>query len=191
MAESANKIEAKNTYVKIQYRLRIPNGRILKGAVDPEVLDFITGYAQVIPGLESRLIGHSQGEKMTFTVPSQEAFRERFDQLVFEKDKKDFHFPPSYTPYVGMELPIILSRDEGPDSVIITEIKENTIIVDANHPLAGAALQYDLEIVEARPAKQTEICAEWEGVSGEGCSTEGCSGGTCGIQEVTLGQTKE
>ncbi len=175
-----DKIEAKGSYVKIKYRVRIPNGRILKGAAEPELMDFITGYAQVVPGLEKRLTGHVLGEKLQFTVPPEEAFGERHPELVIEKSKKDFHFPPPYAPFVGMELPMV-TEGWGPDTVIITEIKDETIVIDGNHPLSGAQLQYDLEIVEARPAKPTEICAEWDGVSEQ----SSCSSGLC---EVVLGQ---
>jgi FKBP-type peptidyl-prolyl cis-trans isomerase SlyD len=185
MAETptTNKIEEKSTFVQIKYRVRILNGRILKGAAEPELMDFITGYAQVVPGLEKRLIGHILGEKMNFTVPPEEAFGERHPELVIEKSKDDFHFPPGYSAFVGMELPMV-TEGWGPDTVTIKEIKDETIVIDGNHPLAGAPLQYELEIVEARPAQPTEICSEWEGESEQ----TSCSGGAC---ELVLGRQEE
>jgi FKBP-type peptidyl-prolyl cis-trans isomerase SlyD len=189
MADQAttNTIQDKSWFVKLNYRVRVPNGRIIKGAVDPDTLEFVTGYQQVIPGLEKRLIGHTRGDKLSFTVPPEEAFGPRYEQLVIEKRKEDFHFPQGYYPFVGMELPIILSRDEGPDTVIIKEIKEETIVVDGNHPLAGSPLQYDLEIIEARPAQANEVCAEWDGSSNQSCASGSCSGGP---KEIILGQSE-
>ncbi len=167
-------IQEKGSYVKILYMVRIPNGRIIKGAPDRETLEFITGYAQVIPGLEKTLEGHALGDKLNFVVPHELAFGPRYPQLLIEKNRSEFHFPPRFKPYIGMELPIIIEGGEGPDTVTIRELKEDTIVVDGNHPLAGATLEYDLEIVEARPAKEQEICAEWEGDSakeGAPCSS--------------------
>ncbi|HMK37428.1 MAG TPA: FKBP-type peptidyl-prolyl cis-trans isomerase [Desulfomonilaceae bacterium] len=182
-------IEQRSCYVKIRYRVRIADGPVLKGGADPEVMDFVTGYGQVVPGLEKRLVGHAAGDKLAFTVPPDEAFGPRHPQLVIEKNKEDFHFPQGMQPMVGMELPIILGS-EGPDTVMIREIKEKTIVVDANHPLSGASLQYELEIVEARPANADDVCAEWEEKGdGTSCSAEGaCSSGLC---QVVLGNNEQ
>jgi len=71
--------------------------------------------------------------------------------------------------------------DEGPDTVIIKEVRDNDIVIDFNHPLAGFPLKYTLEIVEARPSKASDVCSEWESEKGKGC-------GSCAPREVTLGQ---
>lgn len=168
-------------YVKIRYRVRVVEGPILKGADEPEVMDFVTGFAQVIPGLETRLLGRCQGEKLSFTVPAEEAFGPRHSELVFEKSKADFHFPAGFEPYPGMELPFICESEGAPDTVRIKEIRDTGIVIDCNHPLAGAALEYDLEIEEARPAKETDVCANWEESS---CQSD-CS--TCSPHEIVLG----
>jgi FKBP-type peptidyl-prolyl cis-trans isomerase 2 len=156
-------ITTSGCYVKIGYQVRIVNGRVLKGAAEPEIMDFVTGYMQVIPGLESRLVGHRQGERLSFNVPCEEAFGERRPELVFEKSKDEFHFPPPYEPYPGMEISLVCSNENAPDTLIIREVKEDTIVVDLNHPLSGAAFAYNLEILETRPAKPEEVCGEWEG----------------------------
>jgi len=162
IAKASEKIEDSKFYVKIKYTVRVANGPILKGAHEPEVMDFVTGYRQVIPGLEMRLLGHEVGEKLSFSVPPEEAFGPRHQELVIEKSKKDFHFPPGMEPYPGMEIPLVTGDGNAPDTVIIREVREDSIVIDANHPLSGAALEYDLEIVEARPARSTDLCEEWE-----------------------------
>lgn len=179
------KIEDSSSFVKIRYQVRVENGPILKGAETPEVMDFVTGFRQVIPGLEKRLLGHGIGESLSFTVPAKEAFGERRDDFIVIKDKKEFHFPEGFYPYPGMEISVVTNMDEGPDTVRIKEVRENDIVIDFNHPLAGCSLKYTLEIIEARPSKATDICSEWETEKGEG----GCS--SCAPQEVVLGQDVE
>ncbi len=159
-------------YVRIKYRVQIVDGPVLKGLNEPEIMDFVTGYRQVIPGLENRLIGHLTGETLSFTVPAEEAFGPRHQELEFEKRKVDFHFPAGIIPYPGMELPMISHHSNAPDTVIIKEIREDTIIIDCNHPLSGKAFHYELEIVEARPAKENEVCGEWEQTSNGPCHSK-------------------
>lgn len=190
------RIQEAGCYVKIRYTVRIENGPVIKGGGDLELMDFVTGYAQVIPGLEKRLMGHCAGDKLSFTVPPDEAFGIRHEELVFEKNREDFHFPAGMEPYPGMELPLISSYNEAPDTVIIKEIKGNSIVIDCNHPLSGKTLQYNLEVVEARPATQNDVCSEWEEQSVEGscasgsCASGSCSG-SCSPYEVVLGQSPE
>jgi len=171
-AKAPNKIENSKSYVKIKYMVRVANGPILKGAHQPEIMEFVTGYRQVVPGLEKRLVGHETGEKLSFSVPPEEAFGPRRQELVIEKGKSDFHFPAGMEPYPGMELPLVTGDGNAPDTVIIREVREDSIVIDANHPLSGATLEYDLEIVEARLARATDLCAEWE--EQESASEEPC-----------------
>ncbi|MGO9566589.1 MAG: FKBP-type peptidyl-prolyl cis-trans isomerase [Desulfomonilaceae bacterium] len=169
------RIADRSGYVKIGYMVRIADGPVLKGAGEREVMDFVTGYGHVVPGLERRLVGHCAGEKLAFTVPADEAFGQRHQELVLEKDKADFHFPPGFEPYPGMELPLVTRGSDAPDTVMIREVRQDSIVVDLNHPLAGLALQYDLEIIEARPATDTDVCSEWEEQGSDGhCCSETC-----------------
>lgn len=178
------KIGDATSYVRMSYRVRISDGPVLKGAHEPAIMDFVTGYLQVIPGLEKRLLGHGAGDRLSFTVPPEEAFGLRREDLVIEKPKTDFHFPPGVEPYPGMELPLVASGPNAPDMVMIRELKDDSIVVDLNHPLAGAALEYDLVVVEARPARPTDICSEWDSRNtGESC------GGPA--PEIILGQAPE
>jgi len=169
------KIADRSGYVKIGYTVRVVDGPVLKGAGEREVMDFVTGYGHVVPGLERRLVGHGADEKLSFTVPADEAFGQRHEELVIEKSKADFHFPPGFEPYPGMELPLVTRGSDAPDTVIIREVRQDSIVIDLNHPLAGLALQYDLEIIEARPASSTDVCSEWEEQGAEGnCCSDGC-----------------
>lgn len=168
-------------YVKIRYSVRIVDGPMLKGVPEKELMDFVTGYGHVIPGLERRLIGHTSGEKLTFVVPPEEGFGVRHHELVIEKSREDFHFPNGLEPYPGMEIPIIATAEAAPDTVMIREIRDDSIVIDLNHPLAGLSLRYELEIVEARPAKSSDVCAEWD----EKAPQENCSCSPC---EIVIGK---
>jgi FKBP-type peptidyl-prolyl cis-trans isomerase 2 len=168
-------------YTKIRYRVRVAGGPVLKGAEEPETMDFVTGYGHVVPGLEKRLIGHGVGEKLSFTVPPEEAFGPRHQELVFEKPQSEFHFPAGMTPVPGMVIPLVSEHPNAPDTVMIREVREGTIVVDCNHPLSGAALEYNLEIVEARPATSNDVCAEWDEPSNDGCCSQH-------VPVITLGE---
>ena len=172
----AYKISDRSCYVKIRYTVRVENGPVLKGDGEREIMDFVTGYGQVIPGLERRLVGRSVGEKLSFTVPPEEAFGQRREELVIVKNKADFHFPAGYEPYPGMELPLVTNGSDGPDTVTIREVRDDSIVIDLNHALAGLPLEYDLEIIEARPARPTDVCGEWEEKTSDGTC---CSGPDC------------
>lgn len=175
-------ISDSKSYVKIKYRVKIVGGPVLKGAQEPEVMDFVTGYMQVIPGLEKRLLGHVSGDNLSFEVPADEAFGLRDENLVFLKKKEEFHFPPGFVPYPGMEISVICDADSGPDTVTIKEVRDDGIVIDFNHALSGFALAYELEILEARPARSTDVCAEWDKHSEENVS--------CGSlpHQIVLGQ---
>ena len=183
-ADQLFKICDSSSFVKIRYQVKVENGPILKGAENPEIMDFVTGFRQVIPGLEKRLLGHVAGEALSFTVPADEAFGERRDDFVIIKDKKQFHFPEGFYPYPGMEISVVTNMEDGPDTVIIKEVRDNDIIIDFNHPLAGCSLKYTLEIIEARPSKASDVCSEWETEKSEGCSS-------CAPHEVVLGDDTE
>ena len=156
------KIQDSGSYVKIRYRVRIVDGPSLKGSPKLETMDFVTGYGHVIPGLEKRLVGETNGRKLTFDVPAQEAFGMRDEKMVFLKKIEEFHFPPGVKPFPGMEIPVICNDDEGPGSVTIKDVREDGIVIDFNHALAGFALGYELEIIEARPSRESDVCAEWD-----------------------------
>lgn len=161
-AEHTNRVTESKSYVKIKYSVRVADGPFLKGAGEPEVMEFVTGYGQIIPGLEKRLLGHGPGAKLSFVIPPHECFGARHEELVIEKSRQDFHFPAGFEPFPGMEIPLVCSTDSGPETVRITEIRNDTIVIDLNHPLAGLSLKYNLEIIEARPATSMDVCAEWE-----------------------------
>ena len=110
-------------------------------------------------------VGHEVGEKLSFSVPPEEAFGPRHQELVIEKSKKDFHFPAGMEPYPGMELPLVTGDNNAPDTAIIREVREDSIVIDANHPLSGATLTFPSTFVTAKspevPSTRRSAAHRW------------------------------
>jgi FKBP-type peptidyl-prolyl cis-trans isomerase SlyD len=151
-----NVIAEKGTYVKIRYCLKTAEGEYVKG--DPReglaVLEIFTGYNQLIPGLERRLVGKEAGEKMQARLPSGEAFGPYRPEQVKEKGYDEF--PEGRKLEEGRWA---MARDERTGTAYGYFVKkkgQDKIVLDYNHPLAGQDLIYDLEILEVRPATEEE-----------------------------------
>jgi peptidylprolyl isomerase len=99
----------------------------------------------VIKGFDDGVTGMTVGEKKTITIPYNEAYGPSNPEMVIEMPKD--RFPQDMTLEIGM--PLMMSSGSGQNfQVVITEIKEEVVILDANHPLAGKDLVFDLELVE-------------------------------------------
>jgi len=149
-------IQEKGTYVKIRYRLKTAEGEYIKG--DPRegfaILEIFTGYNQLIPGLEKRLVGMKAGDKMQPRLPPDEAFGPYRPEDVKEKGYDEF--PEGRRLEEGRW---VVARDEKTGTAygyLVKKKEEDRIVLDYNHPLAGKELIYDLEILEARPATEEE-----------------------------------
>lgn len=149
-------IQEEGTYVKIRYRLKTGDGEYVKG--DPRegfaVLEIFTGYNQLIPGLERRLVGRRPGEKMEARLPPEEAFGPYRPEEVKERGYDEF--PEGRTLEEGKWA---VARDETTGTAygyFVKRKEKDRIVLDYNHPLAGKELIYDLEVVEVRSATEEE-----------------------------------
>jgi FKBP-type peptidyl-prolyl cis-trans isomerase SlyD len=150
-------IQPENSYVVIKYTVTLENGEIVKG--DPEEslahMEFVTGYNQVILGLERRLIGMAQGDTGKVAVPPEEGFGFIDPTLIQEKLYKDF--PEGRDLKEGRWV-----RATNPDHRVtfgyfVLEKKLDSVVLDYNHPLAGKTLIYEFAIEEVRAASQEEL----------------------------------
>ncbi|WAC08525.1 MAG: peptidylprolyl isomerase [Thermodesulfobacteriota bacterium] len=145
------------TYVRIKYTVRLESGEILKG--DPneglECMDFISGFDQVLPGLEKRLIGLNQGDEITLTIPPEEAFGFYDPSLVKEKNFSEF--PEGKTLESGKWVLAKNDKHKITCGYFVKEKGLGSVILDYNHPFAGRTLTYCLNVVEVRPATQAEL----------------------------------
>ncbi|MFT6730192.1 MAG: FKBP-type peptidyl-prolyl cis-trans isomerase 2 [Glaciecola sp.] len=140
-----------NNTVKVNYTGKLSDGQVFDSSEGREPLEFTLGQGQLIPGFEKGVIDMKLNEKKTITIAKEEAYGDINKELIQEVDKA--HLPQDMAPEVGMGL---VSKD--PDgreiNLLVTEVKEESIVVDGNHPLAGKELTFDLEVVEI---KETEI----------------------------------
>jgi len=139
-----SKAESGNT-VKVHYTGKLDDGAVFDSSEGREPLEFSLGKQQVIPGFENAVIGMATGEKKTITIPSDEAYGAHRPDLVVDVQKDQV--PPDITPEPGLQLQL-RQQDGTAINVTITDVSDATITLDANHPLAGQDLTFEIELVE-------------------------------------------
>ena len=135
----------KGDKVKIHYTGRLKDGTVFDSSVKRDPLEFTIGGGQVIPGFEQAVEGLSAGDTVTTDIPASEAYGLRRDEMMFTVDKGQL--PPDYEPELGHKLRS-QSNEGQPIIAIVTGISESEVTVDANHPLSGEDLTFDIELVE-------------------------------------------
>ncbi len=131
--------------VKVHYHGTLTDGSVFDSSKERDPLEFTVGSKQVIPGFEEAVIGLKIGEKNTTSIPCDKAYGPRQDQLIL-KVKKD-QFPPDIKPEIGQQLQ--LPQQNGQNAIVmITDIGEEEVTLDGNHPLAGQDLTFEIELVE-------------------------------------------
>jgi len=138
--------EAKNgDTVQVHYTGKLNDGTVFASSYDNEPLKFTVGEKKLIPAFEDTVVGMNPGESRTINIPSAEAYGPRSEDLVVLVDRAQF--PENIEPQLGMELEIH-QGDGMAVPVMVTEISEWNVTLDANHPLAGKDLTFDIELVE-------------------------------------------
>lgn len=136
----------KDNKVKVHYTGKLKNGQIFDTSENREPLEFKVGEGKLIPGFENGVLGMEKGETKAVEIPSNEAYGSVRKELVNEIGKE--HLPEDLKdPKVGTKL-ISKTPDGREIMVFITEIKDDTVVIDANHPLAGQDLVFDIKVVE-------------------------------------------
>ena len=134
-----------NNTVKVHYVGKLSDGQVFDTSEGKEPLEFTLGQGKLIAGFEKGLIDMKLNEKKTITISKEEAYGESREDLIQEVDKSQL--PEDITPEVGMGL-VSKSADGNEMNLLIVEVKETTIVIDGNHPLAGKELTFDLEVVD-------------------------------------------
>jgi len=138
--------QAKNgDTVKIHYTGRLQDGTVFDSSSEREPLQFNIGSGQVIPGFEEAVTGMEIGEKKTALIPFDKAYGKRDPSMVMVVDRK--HVPAEIDPEVGQRLQVGSPTGEL-IAVTVIEVNVENITLDANPPLAGEDLTFDLELVE-------------------------------------------
>jgi peptidylprolyl isomerase len=135
----------KGNTVKVHYTGMLEDGTVFDTSMNREALEVTLGSGTVIRGFEDALVGMSVGETKELKIAPADAYGPRREELVIQVEKTEF--PPHITPREGMELNL-----KGPDEevipAVIAEVSEESVTIDANHPLAGKALTFHIELAE-------------------------------------------
>jgi FKBP-type peptidyl-prolyl cis-trans isomerase 2 len=142
-----------NNTVKVHYTGKLSDGQVFDSSEGKEPLEFTLGQGRLIPGFEKGLIDMKLNEKKTITIASDEAYGAVREDLIQEVAKSEL--PQEITPEVGMGL-VSKSPDGQEMNLLVAEVREESIVLDGNHPLAGKDLIFDLEVVEIKDAVVTE-----------------------------------
>ncbi len=135
----------KGDTVRVHYTGRLADGQVFDSSEDGDPLEFKIGAGEVIKGFEDGVKGMSVGEKKRVEIESGEAYGERIDGLVQTVSREGLNLDTE--PRVGMNL-VMQLPDGNQIPVAVTEVTEDSITLDANHPLAGEKLIFDIELVE-------------------------------------------
>lgn len=148
--------------VTIHYTLTNPEGDVIDSSRGGEPLSYIQGIGALVPGLERELEGKSAGDNVTVSISPEEGYGERSQQLIQAVPKELFKVDGDIE--VGMRFHA--EAEHGIELVEVVAVGEDTVTIDANHPLAGQTLNFDVDIVDVRDATAEEI--EHGHIHGEG-----------------------
>lgn len=146
----------KGDKVKVHYHGRLTDGTTFDSSEGRDPLAFEIGSGQVIPGFDEGVTGLSVGEKKTVHIPADQAYGAASEQNIVEFPKTQF--PADMLPQLQIGMTLQMGNDQGQAfPVIVKDIKEDTVVLDANHPLAGKDLIFDIELVDIEPGKSSII----------------------------------
>jgi peptidylprolyl isomerase len=133
--------------VKVHYTGKLTeDGTVFDSSREREPLEFTLGDGKLIPGFEEAVIGMEEGDDTTVELDSEDAYGDRREDLELEVSKSDL--PDNVDPQVGMQLQMQQQEDGQAIPVQITAVEEDYVKLDANHPLAGKDLTFDIELIE-------------------------------------------
>lgn len=137
----------------IDYTLTDANGEVIDQSTDGEFA-YLHGHQNIIPGLENALEGKTAGDEVSVTIEPEQAYGERDDRLL-QSVPMDI-FPDAGQVEVGSRF-----QAEGPDGqpmvLTVTDVGESEVQVDANHPLAGETLNFEVKVLDVRDAGEEEL----------------------------------
>ena len=168
-----------NSVVSIHFGVAEVDGSPLDSTENGAPLDFIQGAGYLVPGLEAELAGKVVGDKFDVKLEAKDAYGEFQEELVQQVPRNLFEGVDTIE--VGMSFQA--DTDQGPRTVEVTDITDDMVSIDANHPLAGMVLQFIGEVVAIREATEEELshghihqdggsCSSHNHAEDESCSTE-------------------
>jgi FKBP-type peptidyl-prolyl cis-trans isomerase SlyD len=144
---------AERSVASFHYTLTNDAGDVLDSSDGREPLAYLHGAGNIVPGLEREMTGHIAGDKFSVDVAPEDGYGTYIDELVQVVPRKSFEGVDDLA--VGMQFQA--QTGQGPIAVVVTEIEDDQVTVDGNHPLAGETLHFAIEIAEVREASAEEI----------------------------------
>jgi FKBP-type peptidyl-prolyl cis-trans isomerase 2 len=130
--------------VKVHYTGKLTDGSVFDTSLEREPMEFTLGQGQLIPGFENAVIGMVVGDKTTVEISPEQGYGPHISEMVETVPRGDF--PPDIEPEVGQMLRV--TQPDGENLVVtITGVTDDTVTVDANHPLAGKDIVFDIELI--------------------------------------------
>jgi FKBP-type peptidyl-prolyl cis-trans isomerase 2 len=131
--------------IKVHYTGQLEDGTVFDSSQDRDPLEFEVGSGQIIPGVDKGVIDMKVGEARKLTIKPEDAYGPSQEDLIGQVDKSAF--PDDIDPQIGQQLQ--MDRSDGdPIQVVVTTIEGDKVTLDANHPLAGQTLVFDVEVTE-------------------------------------------
>lgn len=135
--------------VTVKYVGKMDDGKVVASSEDRGPLEFTLGQGEVLPGLDQAVMGMSQGESKEVTITADQAFGQREEDKVITVDRE--RFSPEVELSAGQRM--VLTDSEGREvPVKITEVTDNNVTLDGNHPLAGQDLSFEIELLKVAGA---------------------------------------
>ena len=143
---------ADNMAVSIHYTLTNDDGEVLDSSIGDEALVFLQGSGNIISGLENAMVGKVVGDKFNVRIAPEDAYGELMEDMIQVISRDMFEGIDDIE--VGMQFHADVSSGSG--IVTVVSIDDDKITIDGNHPLAGLALTFDVEVIDVRPATKEE-----------------------------------
>lgn len=131
--------------VKVHYTGRLEDGTVFDSSLSGDPLEFTIGEGMIIPGFEQAVVGMSPGDSKTEHIPVDQAYGPHREEMVVVVDRAQM--PQELEPEVGQQLQIQQPTGQA-IPVIVTDVSTAEVTLDANHPLAGEDLTFDIQLVE-------------------------------------------
>jgi len=157
-------IAEKDKVVVFAYTLKDDDGNVLDTSDGREPLPYLHGARNIIPGLEAALDGKAAGDQVTAVIAPEQAYGMLNEQLIDKIPRENLDGIENLE--VGLQLEA--QTPDGTRIVRVAEVGEETVTIDANHPLAGMTLHFDVTVTEVRDATADEL--EHGHVHGDGCN---------------------
>ena len=131
--------------VKVHYTGKLDDGTVFDSSINRDPLQFIIGDGHIIPGFQQTVVGMNPGESRTAIIPADEAYGPYYEEMVLVIDRDQL--PPDLKPTVGLQLQ--MSHANGQRTMVtVTDLSESSVTIDANHPLSGENLTFDIQLIE-------------------------------------------